>query len=64
MINERWIAIDGSVYVELPRLKALSTVVKSIQPVRQAVAFNVGASVAEHIVSVHNESLEVKIQPY
>lgn len=53
-INERWAAIDGSVYTEESYLRRVAAGEVKYRP---GIAFNVGQMVAEHIVRVHNASL-------
>jgi hypothetical protein len=57
MINERWIVDGGSIFTEkIYSLKCelSNNKVRS----RKAIAFNVGREKAEHIVALHNASLE------
>jgi hypothetical protein len=51
MLNKRWKAINGSVYVETKEEK---------DAMKTSVAFNVGEKVAQHIAELHNQTLEVK----
>lgn len=53
-INERWVAIDGSVYTEEAYLRQVAGGEVKYRP---GIAFNVGQMVAEHMVRLHNASL-------
>jgi len=53
--NQRWIAINGSVFVE-QEVEVKADLGKKYKK-REAVAFNVGQDVAEHIVKLHNAGL-------
>ena len=54
-INERWVAIDGSVYTEEAYLRQVAAGEVKYRP---GIAFNVGQMVAEHMVQTHNAWLE------
>jgi hypothetical protein len=58
VLDERWIAIDGSIYTEraVPK-KSEATGKLFKEPQRESIAFNVGQKVAQHIVNVHNLSM-------
>jgi hypothetical protein len=53
-INERWVAIDGSVYTEEQRTRVVGGQIITHHP---SIAFNVGHTMAAHIVEMHNKSL-------
>jgi hypothetical protein len=60
LLNERWVAIDGSVYTERAghKLKVEQGNAGSrTLLVRKSICFNVGQAVAEHIVYLHNVEL-------
>lgn len=56
-INERWAAVDGSVYTEAVHERAAPAGRIYYRP---SIAFNVGQMVAEHMVRLHNASLHAQ----
>lgn len=60
-LQERWIAINGSIFTERAERKMSEHSGRPIaEPQRDAIAFNVGQQVAEHIVALHNNWYESK----
>lgn len=57
IIKERWIAVQGSVFTDRAFPGAGPTGNPFKEPVRAAVAFNVGDEVARHIADSHNATL-------
>jgi hypothetical protein len=55
-LKMRWVAKDGSVFVEDTTAVKLEGQKKTIM-VQKAIAFNVGKEMADYIVNLHNESL-------
>ena len=54
----RWIAIDGSIYTEQAFIKKTEFTGKNLKdPQRISIAFNVGSTVAEHVVKLHNRDV-------
>ena len=53
--DEKWIAIEGSIYSEREYQEKSDYGRK--YKVRKSVAFNVGQELASHIVSIHNAEL-------
>jgi hypothetical protein len=51
-MNDRWVAIDGSIYTEQEFEQ--KTVAGKFIKVRRSIAFNVGKDTAQHIVDLHN----------
>lgn len=60
-LNEKWVVIDGSIFTDKQFPVKTENKLRVVMS-RKAVAFNVGESVAKHIVDLHNKSLE-KEQP-
>jgi len=54
-LKSRWVAIEGSVYT-VNRYHALTE--KPIPDQADAIAFNVGEEVANHIVNLHNSKFQ------
>lgn len=53
-----WVSENGSIYVaEYDTIRSEFPGQKNSIPVRVAIAFNVGETLANHIVKVHNDSL-------
>lgn len=55
--KQRWVAKDGSVFVEKAVNKKFEHHKRNI-PVQEAIAFNVGADMAKYIVDLHNARLQ------
>ena len=59
IIQREWMVVNGSIYTaDMGDLK-LDFTGKTIQ-VRNAIAFNVGETLARHIVNIHNNRLDTK----
>lgn len=59
LTKEKWVAIDGSIYTgQAFKKTSLFNNLPMREKHRESVAFNVGQSLAEHIVKLHNASLE------
>lgn len=56
-LKDKWIARDGSIYVE--SLMWHKADLGNKYQVQQPVAFNVGREVAEHMVRLHNQTFTV-----
>lgn len=54
--KSQWVAKDGSIFVADPTLQKFEFQKKAIL-VQDAIAFNVGKEVAQHIVNLHNAQL-------
>ena len=59
-LTNLWVAKDGSIFLQEAERVKLDT--NQVIHVQQSIAFNVG-STAEHIVRLHNESLNVESEP-
>jgi hypothetical protein len=58
-MKDEWVAEGGSIYSTKVKLKCSKDFrLGKNYNYRDAIAFNVGQSVAEHIVRLHNESLK------
>lgn len=55
--KRQWVEDNGSIYTADTEDLIIDFSKKTIQ-VRVAIAFNVGSTVARHIVQLHNESLK------
>jgi hypothetical protein len=53
----RWVAVDGSIFTE-DRFE-VSLPFKAVK-LQQAIAFNVGRDMAQHIVKLHNAALDIE----
>lgn len=60
-LQERWIAINGSIFTEAKRRHPLLGGREAVH--RDGIAYNVGADAAEHIVKLHNDSLAAQASP-
>lgn len=59
MLNKKWFEKDGSVFVvDTKTKKSQDFRLGNNFQVHEVVAFNVGHSVAKHMVQLHNASLE------
>lgn len=56
LLDDKWVAIDGSVFCEIKYQTKSDFGVKYFT--QDAIAFNVGQKIAEHIVKLHNVELE------
>lgn len=55
-LKERWVARDGSIYtVKVYSFKGFGG---TVYEATKSISFNVGEEVAQHIVNLHNASLE------
>lgn len=58
VLKSKWVVVDGSIFtVDLYRAETVNKI--DDQP--KAIAFNVGREVAEHIVNLHNNTLDVLV---
>lgn len=57
--KHKWIAIDGSLYVEKVEDR-YNRDFKVKYQVREAIAFNIGQEMAEYLATIHNHVLEMK----
>lgn len=60
VIKERWVAMDGCIYTERLVTKRSDITGNQLPPHRASIAFNVGQSVAERLVALHNNALTSK----
>lgn len=57
--KSKWVAIDGSLYVE-KITDQYNRDSKVKYKVREAIAFNIGQEMAEYLAKLHNTALEMK----